>query len=89
MLRRAKRLHITFDEYCSHHDQPHSALRAEGWQQIDYLIYILQPFFTFTTLVCQTKVSGIHLVFSIHNKLFDLLKGLCVSFVDRRFPGSS
>ncbi|KAJ6019888.1 hypothetical protein N7522_000596 [Penicillium canescens] len=74
MLRRAKGLHITFDEYCSYHDQPHFALSAEGWRQIDYLLYILQPFFTFTTLVCQTKDSSIHLVFSIYNRLFDHLE---------------
>ncbi|KAJ6034170.1 hypothetical protein N7460_009987 [Penicillium canescens] len=74
MLRRAKRLHITFDEYCLLHDQPNFALSAEGWRQIDYLLYILQPFFTFTTLVCQTKDSSIHLVFSIYNRLFDHLE---------------
>lgn len=74
MLRRAKRLHIAFDEYCSHHDQPQFALSAEGWRQIDYLLYILQPFFTFTILVCQTKDSSIHLVFSIYNRLFDHLE---------------
>ncbi|KAJ6096882.1 hypothetical protein N7486_007628 [Penicillium sp. IBT 16267x] len=57
MLRRAKRLHITFDEYCSHHDQPHFALSTEGRRQIDYLLYILQPFFTFTTLAAKDKLS--------------------------------
>lgn len=74
MLRRAKRLYITFDEYCSLRDQPHFALSAEGWRQIDYLLHVLQPFFIFTTLVCQTKDSSIHLVFGIYNRLFDHLE---------------
>lgn len=74
MLRRAKRLHDTFDKYCEDYTQPHFALSAEGWQQIDYLLYILQPFFIFTTLVCRTKDSSIHLVFRIYNKLFDHLE---------------
>lgn len=46
MLRRAKRLHATFDKYCQDYSQPHFALNPEGWRQIDYLLYILQPFFT-------------------------------------------
>ncbi|KAJ5982337.1 hypothetical protein N7451_012437 [Penicillium sp. IBT 35674x] len=71
MLRQAKRLHITLDEYCSHHDQPHFALSAEGWRQIDYVLCILQPFFAFTILICQTKHLSIHHVFNIYNRLFD------------------
>ncbi|KAJ9480686.1 hypothetical protein VN97_g12853 [Penicillium thymicola] len=74
MLRRAKRLSTTFDEYCSLYHQPHFALNAEGWRQIDYLLHILQPFFTYTTLVCQTNDSSIHLIFSIYNRLFDHLE---------------
>ncbi|KGO69277.1 HAT dimerization [Penicillium italicum] len=74
MLRRAQRLSTTFDEYCSLYHQPHFALNAEGWRQIDYLLHILQPFFTYTTLVCQTNDSSIHLIFSIYNKLFDHLE---------------
>jgi hypothetical protein len=74
MLRRAKRLHDTFDKYCKDYTQTHFALSIEGWRQIDYLLCILQPFFTLTTLVCRTKDSSIHLVFRIYNKLFDHLE---------------
>lgn len=74
MLRRAKRLQATFDTFCSQYDQPHFALSAEEWRQIDYLLFVLQPFFKYTTVVCTTKVSSIHLVFSFYNKLFDHLE---------------
>ena len=74
MLRRAKRLHDTFDKYCEDYTQPHFALSIEGWRQIDYLLCILQPFFTLTTLVCRTKDSSIHLIFRIYNKVFDHLE---------------
>lgn len=74
MLRRAKRLQATFDTFCSQYDQPHFALSAEEWRQIDYLLFVLQPFFKYTTVVCTTKDSSIHLVFSFYNKLFDHLE---------------
>ncbi|KAJ5365267.1 hypothetical protein N7517_008153 [Penicillium concentricum] len=74
MLRRAKRLHDTFDKYCEDYTQPHFALSIEGWRQIDYLLCILQPFFTLTTLVRRTKDSSIYLIFRIYNKLFDHLE---------------
>lgn len=74
MLRRAKGLYATFNNYCQDYSQPHFALSLEDWRQIDYLLYILQPFFTFTILVCRTKDSSIHLVFRVYNKLFDNLE---------------
>ncbi|KAK9847191.1 hypothetical protein MYU51_020359 [Penicillium brevicompactum] len=54
MLRRAKRLQSTFDEFCSQYDQDHFALNQEEWRQIEYL-WITQPFFKFTTLLSKTK----------------------------------
>jgi hypothetical protein len=74
MLRRAKRLQSVFDEFCSQYDQDHFMLSAEEWRQIDYLLYITQPFFKFTTLLSKTKDVSIHLVFSIYNKLFNHLE---------------
>jgi hypothetical protein len=74
MLRRAKRLQSTFDEFCSQYDQYHFALNQEEWRQIEYLLWITQPFFTFTTLLSKTKDVSIHLIFSIYNKLFDHLE---------------
>ncbi|CRL30059.1 unnamed protein product [Penicillium camemberti] len=70
MLRRAKRLQSTFDEFCSQYDQDHFALNQEEWRQIEYLLWITQPFFKFTTLLSKTKDVSIHLIFSIYNKLF-------------------
>lgn len=74
MLRRAKRLQSTFDEFCSQYDQDHFALSPEEWRQIDYLLWITQPFFKFTTLLSKTKDVSIHLIFSIYNKLFNHLE---------------
>lgn len=70
MLRRAKRLQSTFDEFCSQYDQDHFALNQEEWRQIEYLLWITQPFFKFITLLSKTKDVSIHLIFSIYNKLF-------------------
>lgn len=70
MLRRAKRLQSTFDEFCSQYDQDHFPLNQEEWRQIEYLLWITQPFFKFTTLLSKTKDVSIHLIFSIYNKLF-------------------
>ncbi|CAP79491.1 Pc19g00750 [Penicillium rubens Wisconsin 54-1255] len=70
MLRRAKRLQSTFDEFCSQYDQDHFALNQEEWRQIEYLLWITQPFFKFTSLLSKTKDVSIHLIFSIYNKLF-------------------
>lgn len=38
MLRRAKQLHSTFNEYCVEYGQPHLKLDAEEWRQIQYLL---------------------------------------------------
>jgi hypothetical protein len=70
MLRRAKRLQSIFDEFCEHYGQDHFALSAEGWRQIEYLLWITQPFFKFTSLFSQTKDMTIHR----YNKLFDHLE---------------
>ncbi|KAJ5364995.1 uncharacterized protein N7496_010708 [Penicillium cataractarum] len=45
-----------------------------GEKALYYIRRVLFPFFTFTTLVCQTKDSSIHLIFSIYNRLFDHLE---------------
>ena len=76
MLRRAKRLQLTFNNFCSQYNQDHFALSQEEWRQIKYLLQITQPFFKFTTLLSKTKDISIHLVFSIYNKLFNHLKKL-------------
>jgi hypothetical protein len=74
MLARAKKLQQAFDAFCSQYDQEHFALSQEQWRQVDYLLYILQPFHRFTTLLSKTKDVTIHRVFKIYNKLFDHLE---------------
>jgi hypothetical protein len=74
MLRRAKRLQSTFNKFCEHYGQDHFALGTEEWRQIEYLLWVTQPFFKFTSLLSQTRDVTIHLVFSIYNKLFGHLE---------------
>jgi hypothetical protein len=74
MLRRAKRLQATFDQFCSQNGHDHLILDQEEWRQVEYLLWITQPFFKFTTALCQTKDVTIHAIFSIYNKLFDHLE---------------
>jgi hypothetical protein len=86
MLRRAKRLQSTFDKFCEHYGQEQFALRAEEWRQVEYLLWITQPFFKFTSLLSETKDVTIHLVFSIYNKLFDHLEKLIRQLQRKKVP---
>lgn len=74
MLRRAKRLRLVFDQFCLQYGLSHLMLDHEHWRQIDYLLWITQPFFKFTTALSKSKDVTIHLVFGIYNMLFDHLK---------------
>ena len=74
MLRRAKRLQSTFDEYCSQYGHPDLKLDKDEWRQIDYLLSITQPFFKFTTSLSKTTEVTIHSVFAIYNTLFTHLE---------------
>lgn len=74
MLRRAKRLQETFNKFCTEYGHPSLRLDQEEWRQIEYLLWITQPFFKFTTALSKTKDVTIHTVFSIYNKLFDHLE---------------
>lgn len=74
MLRRAKRLRLTFNEYCLKYGQSNLMLDQEQWRQIDYLLWITGPFFRFTTALSKTKDVTLHLVFGIYNMLFDHLE---------------
>ncbi|KAJ5438355.1 uncharacterized protein N7458_009353 [Penicillium daleae] len=74
MLRRAKRLQSVLDGFCSKYGHPHLKLDQEQWRQIDYLRWITQPFFQFTTALSKTKDVTVYLVFAIYNKLFDHLE---------------
>lgn len=70
MLRRAKRLQSTFDEFCRVYNQVDLQLSEEEWRQVDYLLSITQPFFSFTDEVSKSRDITIHTVFGIYNALF-------------------
>jgi hypothetical protein len=70
MLRRAKRLQSTFDEFCQVYNQMDLQLSEEEWRQVDYLLSITQPFWAFTNEVSKSRDITIHAVFGIYNALF-------------------
>lgn len=74
MLRRAKRLRRFFVPFCTELDRLDLALDDEEWRQIDYLLWITEPFFDFTNELSKTKDTTTHYVFKIYNKLFEHLE---------------
>lgn len=74
MLRRAKRLQSTFNEFCSEYRLRDLTLDQEEWRQIEYLLWITQPFFKFTTALSKTTDATIHIIFDIYNQLFEHLE---------------
>lgn len=74
MLRRAKRLQLVFNKYYSENQYAQFTLDRDEWRQIDYLLCLTQPFFQFTTILCQTKEVTIHIVFEIYHSLFGHLE---------------
>jgi hypothetical protein len=74
MLRRAKRLRLFFDQFCLEKNTSYLMLDQEQWRQVDYLLWITDPFFKYTTALSRTKDVTIHLVFTIYNQLFDHLE---------------
>lgn len=74
MLRRAKKLQNVCDKYCTECGLSDLILTEDEWKQIDYLLSITQPCFNFASVLSKTKDVTIHIVFSIHNQLFDHLE---------------
>ena len=74
MLRRAKRLRSVLDGFCAQYSRPNLQPSQEEWRQIDYLLAITQPFFTFTTTLSKTKDITVYTIFGIYNKLFSYLE---------------
>lgn len=74
MLRRAKRLSIFFDQYCDTNERHEFRLSKAEWWQIDYLLYITEPFYWFTTVLSKTKDITVHNVFRVYNTLFEHFK---------------
>lgn len=74
MLRRAKRLQTVCDEFCMQYSRHDLQLSQEEWRQVDYLLTITQPFYTFTTTLSKSKDITVHTIFGIYNKLFSHLE---------------
>ncbi|KAJ5740168.1 hypothetical protein N7493_000040 [Penicillium malachiteum] len=70
MLRRAKRLRAFFQPFCLEYGCEEMLLTPEEWRQIDYLLYLTEPFFEYTTELSKTQDVTIHLVFKLYNALF-------------------
>lgn len=71
MLQRTIHLWSIFEKFCSEYNGTHQfRLNDEEWRQIDYLLYLTQPFFRFTTMLSKTKDVTVHTVFNIYNRLF-------------------
>ncbi|KAJ6001218.1 hypothetical protein N7481_001627 [Penicillium waksmanii] len=62
------------NDFCSQYDNQELRPSQDEWRQIDYLLSITQPFFTFTTSLSKTKEITIHSVFAIYNTLFSHLE---------------
>ncbi|OQE61520.1 hypothetical protein PENNAL_c0284G08124 [Penicillium nalgiovense] len=74
MLRRAKRLSKFYDEYCDNIGTQKYKLSKAEWRRIDYLLYITEPFYRYTTVLSKTKEITVHHVFGVYNALFDHFK---------------
>jgi hypothetical protein len=74
ILRRAKRLRDIFTPFCAQYSCEEMLLNREEWRQVDYLLYITQPFFDYTTQLSKTRDITAHYVFKIYNKLFEHLE---------------
>lgn len=86
MLRRAKRLSSTFNQYCELHVQSQFKLNTEEWRQVKYLLCITQPFYKFTTGLSQTKEVTVHNIFRVYNQLFDHLEGSIQRLKKKKVP---
>lgn len=71
MLRRAKRLSTFFDQHCDTNERHEFRFSKAEWRQIDYLLYITEPFYRFTTVLSKTKDITVHNVFRVYNALFE------------------
>jgi hypothetical protein len=49
MLRRVRRLRPISALFCAEYDCEEMLLYEDEWRQVDYLLYITEPFFAYTT----------------------------------------
>ena len=86
MMRRAKRLRPIFILFCTEYDRADLELDNDEWRQVDYLLWITQPFFDFTLELSKTKDTTTHHVFKIYNKLFQYLEVLLLYLRQKKIP---
>jgi len=86
MLRRAKRLSKPCDEYCDNIGTQKYKLSKAEWRQVDYLLYITEPFYRFTIVLSKTKEIIVHYVFSIYNALFEYFKESIARLTPKTIP---
>ncbi|KAJ5685107.1 hypothetical protein N7536_007726 [Penicillium majusculum] len=70
MLRRARRLQPTFDEFRAQFNLTEMKMDKDEWRQVNYLLSITFPFFKFTSSLSATTDATIHNAFGIYNTLF-------------------
>jgi hypothetical protein len=73
MLRRAKRPRAIFKLLCAEYDCEEMLLCDEEWSQVDYLLYITEPFFDYTTQLSKTRDVTADYVFKTYNKSLSIL----------------
>jgi hypothetical protein len=61
-------------------------LSIEEWCQVNYLFYLTEPFFLYTTELSKTRDVTSHLVFKIYNVLFDHLEKSISQLQRKRVP---
>lgn len=86
MLRRARKLRICFDRYCSDHDYAQFKISDVEWRQIDYLLQLTKPFFQFTMALMKTKDVTIHSVFLVYRKLLEHIEKSTQSLNKKKTP---
>ncbi|KAJ5274015.1 hypothetical protein N7478_009140 [Penicillium angulare] len=74
MLRQAKRLRRIFTLFCTEYECGEMLPSDQEWRQIDYLLFITEPFFDYTTQLPKTRDITAHYMFIIYNKLFTHLE---------------
>lgn len=86
MLRRARKLRICFDRYCSDHDYTQFKISDVEWRQIDYLLQLTKPFFQFTMALMKTKDITINSVFLVYRKLLEHIEKSTQSLNKKKMP---
>ncbi|KAJ5851258.1 HAT dimerization [Penicillium soppii] len=56
------------------------------WRQVDYLLYIIEPFYRFTTVLSKTKEITVYHVFGIYNALFEHFKESIARLTPKTIP---